>query len=570
MADTWTGTVLYADADQALLRVVGTPPLQPGETLVIAREGAPQQPGAMSPYRSTTGVGGATLVDNQGATWALASDRRVLRNGTAVPSSSADLLLWFDDNRMYATTTNNGRWYGAKPDASGFIPVPGDPRVSTTPVPTPTPTPTPGGMSPYGSETGIGEAPLTDDKAVTWALQAPAGRVLRNGAPMNAWSAAARLYWHRGNRLYARTADDHWWVARADGSDFDYIGPTDPRVDTPPTPVPTPTPIPPPSGGVRERRGGWIFPIEWAGARIAINHETREIYVSGHDQQDDIHVCDLPAQMGTGAPSTWPHLVVKKTIPKWWVAIENIGPMYANGLAFFRGKVWAAPKVAYATGPGQFDGLLILSSPDGDRIDVPLNRQRFSGFVKRAGKEPLIGAGGYASGQGSCSGPSLGTMDGQRLIEYGWPAKPGPNMEFWNDRAPREPNYWSEGHGDEWIGWEPRTINGVRQGRWASDMICGGGLFLPDGIKYWPLMGIGELKYGYQSYGFAAEGNVRTYEYTYPVAVLDQPGDYRQSPSFQMVGMGLVLGQEVAPDGTVYLSERWIAGGNFAAISVWT
>ena len=215
----------------------------------------------------------------------------------------------------------------------------------------------------------------------------------------------------------------------------------------------------------------------------------------------------------------------------------------------------------YAASPVQATGALTLYAPDGDRINLRLPRQKFSGFVKRAGQEPLIGGGGYASGQGSVSGPTLATMSGQVLLSYEWPPLPGANLEFWNQRAPRDPNYWVIGHGDSWVGWEPRVIKGVRQGRWASDSIAGGGLLLPEGLKYWPIMGTGQLDYALQSIGFAEQANVKTYEYTY------DPTTY-QFQRYEPAPMALVLGQEVAPDGTVYLAQRWLRG-NYIAITIW-
>ena len=306
--------------------------------------------------------------------------------------------------------------------------------------------------------------------------------------------------------------------------------------------------------------GGWIGHEEWSGGRIAIDHATGRLWVVGHDQIQHVHEYQNLPPMGTGAVETWPVLQPVRTIPKWWQDIEG-SATYAGGLAFFRGKLWASPKVMYAASPVQGTGPLTLHSPDGDRIDLPMPRQKFSGFVKRAGQEPLIGGGGYASGQGSVSGPTLATMSGQVLLSYEWPPVPGANLEFWNQRAPRDPNYWVIGHGDSWVGWEPRVINGVRQGRWASDSIEGGGLLLPDGLKYWPVMGTGQLDYALQSIGFAEQGNVQAYEYTY------DPNTY-QFQSYSPVAMGAVKGQEVGPDGTVYLAQRWLRG-NYIAITIW-
>lgn len=327
-----------------------------------------------------------------------------------------------------------------------------------------------------------------------------------------------------------------------------------------PAPNPTPIPTPPPSSGGRQMVGGWIGHEEWARGVIAFDHATGRIWVAGHDQIDHVHEYQNLPPMGTGDVSTWPILQPVRTIDRWWENIEG-SPTFPGGLAFFRGKLWCSPKVFYAASPVQGAGLLSLHALDGDRIDLPLKRQEFSGFVKRAGQEPLIGCGGYTSGQGSMSGPSLATLDGQVLLRYEWPAMPGANLEFWNQRAPREPNYFVEGHSDSWVGWEPRTINGVREGRWASDGIYGGGLLLPDGLKYWPLMGYGELKYAYQSIGFAAEGAIQSYEYTY------DPNTY-QFQSHRPFAGAWVKGQEVGPDGTVYLAQRWLRG-NYIAITVW-
>jgi hypothetical protein len=347
-----------------------------------------------------------------------------------------------------------------------------------------------------------------------------------------------------------------------DGSGWPRSQSNEPGTTAPPTPTPTSTPTPVPSpGGVRQMVGGCIGHEEWSSGRIAIDFATNRLWVVGHDQVLNVYEYRLTDCNGTGGdPSTWPVIQPVRMIPKWWENVEGSGT-YAGGLAFFRGKLWVAPKVMYAASPVQGAGPLTLYAPDGDRINLTLPRQKFSGFVKRAGQEPLIGGGGYASGQGSVSGPTLATMAGRVLLSYEWPPLPGAKLEFWNQRAPREPNYFVEGHGDSWVGWEPRTINGVRQGRWASDGIEGGGLLLPDGLKYWPLMGTGELKYSYQSIGFAAQGNVASYEYTY------DPKTF-QFQNYKPFAGAWVKGQEVGPDGTVYLAQRWLRG-NYIAITIW-
>jgi len=425
-------------------------------------------------------------------------------------------------------------------------------------------TPSAATTSPSGSTTLVGGAALTDNLLNSWKL-APDRRVMRNGVPVDQWSYADLLLWHTDKKIYATTQNDgRWYVAKASGDGFDRAA-GDPRVASALTPTPTPGPSP---GGARQLVGGCIGHEEWSSGRIAIDYATGRLWMIGHDQTAVgpagaavVHEYRLADCKGTGGdPSTWPVLQPVRTTNKFWQNVEGSGT-YCGGLAFFRSKLWCSPKVMYAASAMQGGGPLTLVSPDGDRIDVPLPRQKFSGFVKRAGQEPLIGGGGYASGQGSVSGPTLATMDGKVLLSYEWPATPGAKLENWKLRAPRDPNYWVIGHGDSWVGWEPRTINGIREGRWASDDIDGGGLLLPDGLKYWPIMGIGQLDYANQSLGFAAEGNVRTYEYTY------DPNTY-QFVSYKPAAMGWVKGQEVAPDGTVYLAQRWLRG-NYIAITIW-
>jgi hypothetical protein len=221
-------------------------------------------------------------------------------------------------------------------------------------------------------------------------------------------------------------------------------------------------------------------------------------------------------------------------------------------LAFWKGKLWASPRVFYAQGAEATLPLTIYAQ-DGEKMTFPtLPRQIFSGFVKRAGLDPLLGSGGYESGQGTVSGPTLATMTGQRLIEYQWPADTGPinpatgKPVNWDLRAPRDTNYSVNDPGHEWIGWTPRMINGVLEGRWTTDKVLGGGLILPDGVHYWPYMGTGPMTYLDQKIQ-----SPRTYEYRYDPATYKFI-EFVHRPEF---ADGPVLGQEIGPDGTVYLAH---------------
>jgi len=300
----------------------------------------------------------------------------------------------------------------------------------------------------------------------------------------------------------------------------------------------------------RQLLGGWRLAEDFARGAIAIDFDTMRLWMVGSQGRPNAIVeYNLPA-MGTGTDvNAWPRVDPVRVIPGWWPAEEG----YANGLIFWRGKLWVAPRVFYDTTNGGGTPLTIYAE-DGETMAFPLlTRQKFSGFVKRGpGLDPYLGSGGYESGQGTQSGPSLASLSGQRLIEYGWPAFPGANLEYWNERAPREPNYFLTGHVDDWVAWEPRLINGVLEGRWASDHIFAGGLVLPEGIVYWPWMGTGEMNYGWQSYpSFSAPGMGRTYTYRYDPSTY-QLIDYTQQPGFGIWG---VAGQELGPDGKIYLTH---------------
>jgi hypothetical protein len=269
--------------------------------------------------------------------------------------------------------------------------------------------------------------------------------------------------------------------------------------------------------------------------------------------------------MGTGTDvSQWPIVQPVQVIPPWW----NVsGQPY--GLAYFRNTLWVSPRVFYAQGDDIALPLTIFGR-DGQQIALPIPRQIFSGFVKRGpGLDPYVGGGGYESGQGTASGPSLADLNGNEIIRYRWPWYPGENLEFWNQRAPREPNYTVGGEqNDTWVGWEPRVVNGVLEGRWASDRIYGGGLLLGGVVTYWPWMATGTdpLSYSYQTYTFAPnDGYNRTYEYSYTPqgAFLG----YAARPEFDWRP---VVGQELGPDGRIYLAQsyQWASGFYEADVAI--
>ena len=334
----------------------------------------------------------------------------------------------------------------------------------------------------------------------------------------------------------------------------------------PPTNVRLGSPPPPPpsnESGDRQLLGGWRLAEEYAGGAIAIDFSRMKLWMVGDRRQSTIVEYNLPAMGGGTDLNAWPAVAPVRRIPLFLTPesgqVVGAGQeqIYCNGLAFFRGKLWASPKVYYDT---KTPGYLRLHAEDGEILTLDLPRQMFSGFVKRGpGLEPYVGCGGYESGQGSCSGPTVATLSGQRLLEYGWPGLPGANLEYWNQRAPRDTNYSIAT--DDWVAWNPRTVNGQLEGRWASDRIYGGGLALPEGITYWPSMGTGELKYSMQSATFAPYERNRTYEYQYHSSTFQLIGFWARPD----LGASPIGGQELGPDGKVYLAhtDQWNNGHSY-------
>ena len=332
------------------------------------------------------------------------------------------------------------------------------------------------------------------------------------------------------------------------------------RMFLPISTTPTPAPPPPPVGGQQTLQGGWTLGEQYMQGCFAIDFSRMKLWV-GQVYGGSLSEYDLPA-MGSGTnPASWPRLTPVRTINGWWPNFSTTGASnyegvatYVNGLIWWRNKLWAAPKVFYAQNPSP---VTTLHAQDGEVITIPLERQVFAGFVKRGpGLDPFIGCGGYESGGSSqSSGPSLATLSGQVLLRYQWPALPGANLEHWNLRAPRDTNYSVNDPGHEWVGWTPRLINGVLEGRWTIDRVFGGGLALSDGyIHYWGYLATGALSYAEMQLGHK---DPLTYRYRYN-ATTYQFVDFSYQPEFTD---GPVLGQEIGPDGKVYLARGGKGGG---------
>lgn len=306
------------------------------------------------------------------------------------------------------------------------------------------------------------------------------------------------------------------------------------------TPVTPPPPEPPPAR--RKLMGGWRLVCPFARGGMAIDFSKNILWLVGHAQRNEVLEYHLPGA-GQGDDTTnWPIVQPTRTIPGWWPAEHG----YANGLCWWQGTLWVAPRVFYATNPLP---VTTAHAQDGRKLTINLPPQAFSGFVKTGvDQAPYLGCGGYESGQGSVSGPTLARLDGTVLISYQWPALPGDRLENWDKRAPREPNYYPTDHKDDWSAWTPRVVNSKLEGRWACDHIWGGGLVLPEGVTYWAEMGTGEINYAWQTVAFAKPGSLRTYVYRYDA------NSYRLL-GWEVTDLGRVAGQEIGPDGRIYLCE---------------
>ncbi len=293
--------------------------------------------------------------------------------------------------------------------------------------------------------------------------------------------------------------------------------------------------------------GGWRLKQEYPRGALAIDFDTQRVFMGGHAHRQEIvefslarrkQEADKAKMMAPGVGDDvmkWPQLDPVKVHRGFWEG------GYVGGLYFKDGMLWASPKKFYDTKPPASFHLYGKNLATGKlkKVPVQLPRQAFGGgFVKGHPKTMFLGCGGYESGQGSVSGPTLATMGGKVLI-----GQPNHGTREFEKRERRPPTYWPVNHTDNWIALKPR--NGV--GRWACDRVHAGGIWHARGVAYWALLGIGELDYKRQNETFAAR--TETWLYTYDPRTYDDV-------KFNKWEHGHVHGHDVAPDGRVYLLIR--------------
>lgn len=308
--------------------------------------------------------------------------------------------------------------------------------------------------------------------------------------------------------------------------------------------------------------GGYKLKEQWARGCIAGDWRTQTLKMVGNVHSNNVLTFDLK-----NAPplETFPEIYPVKVEPGWWPTHKNgADHQYANGLWFDGSRYWAVCRAHYDTAP---TWNMMAYADDGDIYEIPLEQQKFSGFVKPpVGDDGVswayFGCGGYESGQGTCSGPTLADCEGNIFLQYADfnLENPGPNLEYWNLRAPRLPDHFT--YTDSWLAWNPREVNGVLEGRWASDWLYGGGVILPDGpLCYFPYQGTGELRYswGENPDGSRIQRTITFAEqewYNRSCLLAYDPATFECVEFGRLLdSQGPVCGQELDPEGRLWLAQ---------------
>jgi hypothetical protein len=264
---------------------------------------------------------------------------------------------------------------------------------------------------------------------------------------------------------------------------------------------------------------------------MAIDFATMKAYVGSHAHDEHLNIYDLPT-MGVGEDiADWPIVQQSGQVAKFWDRGNRVGVMIRDG------KLWVNTKVFYDMSPGTLKLYgKDLETGEVETLPVNLSQPAFgAGFIKGHPLQWMIGCGGYESGQGSVAGPTAALVDGTILLDQ---ANHGAAFEL---RERRPANYSAAT--DTWMTLNPRDGVGV----WAADRVYGGGVWRPDGLCFWPIMGIGDIDYARQSETFSIEQQSMFYTY--------DPQSYDQV-AFEPWAHGSVVGQEVNGNGRVYLLTR--------------
>ena len=190
----WLGGTIYVDGlDRNWYRWAGSSWAYYGTS-------APTSALTVSPDRATVPTTTNAIVDSSMATWTLASDARVLRNGVHAANGYGTIIYWYASTiYVFGTDSNWWTWNGSGWTVYG----PTKPGTSSSGGSTSAPT-----VSPDGAMVPTTTNAIVDSSLATWTLASDT-RVLRNGAQA-ANGYGTIIYWY-ANTIYVFGTDSRWW-----------------------------------------------------------------------------------------------------------------------------------------------------------------------------------------------------------------------------------------------------------------------------------------------------------------------------------------------------------------------
>jgi len=149
------------------------------------------------------------------ATWTLASDTRVLRNGAQAANGYGTIIYWYANTiYVFGTDSNWWTWNGSGWTVYG----PTKPGTSSSGGSTTAPT-----VSPDRAMVPTTTNAIVDSSLATWTLAGDT-RILRNGVHA-ANGYGTMIYWY-SNTIYVFGTDSRWWTWN--GSGWTVYGPSQP------------------------------------------------------------------------------------------------------------------------------------------------------------------------------------------------------------------------------------------------------------------------------------------------------------------------------------------------------
>lgn len=240
--------------------------------------------------------------------------------------------------------------------------------------------------------------------------------------------------------------------------------------------------------------GGWLVDQPYCKGGLAIDFGTMRCWTAGHSGNNaaGIFGYQLPA-MGSGTNmQAWPSVVPSWNYGSPYFAGGSGLQLYTTGLMYRDGLLWVSGKEFYTASGGYPDTVIKKFSLSGSSTTLagtltfagkPM--QAFGGGFIKGGPQPLIGCGGYESGQGCRSGPCWMDLAGNIINEFPDFAAYAP------DREKRDTNYSTPSQDP--YQWFTGPTGGV--GYWCDGRIWGGGLIINGFTCFFAELGLGLCRY---------------------------------------------------------------------------